>query len=347
MLCDAPHGPFDENEQPLAVSVRKILHPYGSKTARVIPTTLLTSSARKRGTMKTYHCIGIIVGFLLATTGTAYAADQAAITTPLTQYFAKRSGTPLKAIVYRPEGWRPREARPVVVIFHGLGWKTGEPEWGDSYAKHYQSKGMIAICAQYRLAQGGITPLDSMADARDAIRWIRANAVALGIDPMRIAAHGFSAGGHLAASAAVFWENTGGSGSPNALILSSPVLDVENDKAMQQLLGAKATAASVSPLSHMRPKMPPTIILQGDSDTVTPHAGAKTFCSKMVEGGNRCELNTYMYVGHLFTPKGTPDKTPKPDPRVEAAALEKTDAFLTSLGYMKAPQPAAALAGKR
>jgi acetyl esterase len=294
--------------------------------------------------MKTQYFVGILAGFLLTASSGAFAADQPAITAPLTQYFAKRNGTPLKAIVYRPEGWRPRDTRPAVVIYHGYGWKTGEPEWGASYAKHYASKGMIAICAQYRLAQGDITPLDSMADARDAIRWIRANAVALGIDPMRIAAHGFSAGGHLAAAAAIFYENTGGSGSPNALILYSPALDLEQDKSIAQLLGAKATPASVSPILNVRKKLPPTVIMQGDVDTVTPHASAKIFCSKMVDAGNRCELNTYMYVGHMFTPKGTPDDKPKPDPRVEAAALVKTDAFLASLGYIKTAQAAATTA---
>ena len=70
-------------------------------------------------------------------------------------------------------------------------------------------------------------------------------------------------------------------------------------------------------------------------DTVTPVAGAKKFCDKMQQAGNRCELDTYMYMGHLFTPKGKRDDlVPQTDPKVAAAALSKVDAFLASLGYM-------------
>ncbi len=286
--------------------------------------------------MKIQWFIGSVAALLLASMPSIAAPAKADITQPITQFFAKRSGVSLRAVVYRPEGWRPRELRPAVVIFHGLGWKEGQPEWGESYAKHYAKLGMVGICAQYRVANDKLTPLDSMADARDAIRWVRVNAQALGIDPSRIAAHGLSTGAHLALSAATTPERASVSASPNALILYSPPVDLENDAKLQAMLGTKATAASISPIANVTKGLPPMIILQGDVDTVTPHASAKAFCDKMVQVGNRCELNTYMYMGHLFTPKGTPDdKKPQPNPKVEAAALEKVDAFLVSLGYVK------------
>jgi acetyl esterase len=284
--------------------------------------------------MNTHWSVGIFASILLAVSATASAG--AAITDPITQFYAKRSGTALRAIVYRPEGWRPREVRPAVIIFHGIGWTKGQPEWAEPYAKHYASKGLVSIAAQYRVAQGTITPVHSIDDARDAIRWVRANAAALGVDTQRIAVHGVSSGGHLALSAANFQGNSSISPIPNALILFSPPVDLATNQGFQQLLGDKTPAASVSPMAAIRKGLPPMIILQGDVDTVTPYAGAKLFCDKMTEVGNRCELNKYMYVGHLFTPKGTPDdQMPKPDPRVEAAALVKVDAFLASLGYLK------------
>lgn len=284
--------------------------------------------------MKTHWSIGTMAIVLLALSSGTFASQ--AITDPVTQFYAKRSGVSLRAVVYRPEGWKPREQRPAVVIFHGLGWTKGQPEWGETYAKHYASKGLVSICAQYRVAEGTITPMHSIDDARDAIRWVRANAAALGIDPQRIAAHGLSTGGHLALAAAMFQGNSSVSPIPNALILYSPAVDIGTNPTFQKLLGDKTPAATVSPMASVRNGLPPTIILQGDSDTVTPFAGAKTFCDKMTAAGNRCELNRYMYVGHLFTPKGTPDdQMPKPDARVEAAALVKADAFLASLGYIK------------
>ena len=291
--------------------------------------------------MRTHWSVGsfpsLFLGLLLALSSNAVLADTAAaITAPLTQYFAKRGGTTLKAIIYRPADWKPRQMRPAVVIFNGVGWQSGEPEWSESYALHYQSKGIIAICAQHRLSGGSVTPIDAIADARDAIRWVRANAVALSVDPNKIAAHGLSVGGHLAASAALFTGNSSTSPRPNALILYSPALELEKDAKFLELLGPKASLATGSLTSLVREGLPPTIILQGDNDTITPFAGAKLFCDKMVEAGNRCELNRYMYVGHRFTPKGTPEfPNPKPDPRVEEAALVKVDAFLKSLGWIQ------------
>ncbi len=275
----------------------------------------------------------IIAGILLAASANVFASQS--VTDPVTQFYAKRSGVSLRAVVYRPEGWKPRDQRPAVVIFHGLGWTKGQPEWGERYAKHYASKGMVSICAQYRLAKGSITPVHSIDDARDAIRWVRANHAALGVDPKRIVAHGLSTGGHVALEAAMFQGNSSVNPIPNALVLYSPPVDLAGHETFQALLGEKTPASSVSPMAKVTKGLPPTLILQGDSDTVAPFAGAKLFCEKMTEAGNRCELNRYMYVGHLFTPKGTPDDgMPKPDPRVEAAALVKVDAFLASLGYI-------------
>ena len=66
-----------------------------------------------------------------------------------------------------------------------------------------------------------------MADARSAIRWMRENADELGIKRNKIAAYGWSAGAHLAASAAIFNHEDDSekySSSPNALVLYSPAL---------------------------------------------------------------------------------------------------------------------------
>src|SRR5688572_2074041 len=102
--------------------------------------------------MKTQQIIGVIAAVLLAASPAIAAPNKADITQPITQFFAKRSGVSLRAIVYRPEGWKPRETRPAIVIFHGLGWTSGQPEWSEATAKHYASKGMVAVCAQYRVA---------------------------------------------------------------------------------------------------------------------------------------------------------------------------------------------------
>jgi acetyl esterase/lipase len=199
---------------------------------------------------------------------------------------------------------------------------------------------MVAIAAQYRLSnQTTITPLEAMDDARAVIRWMRANAASLRIDSNRIAAFGWSAGGHLAASAAIFEDSSSQkevSAVPNALILVSPAVDLEKDGWVKRLLGSRADISSISPVSHVRNGMPPTIILQGDVDTVTPLAGARLFHDRMRVAGNRCELHVFRGYGHLFTPSGIrDDEWPQPDPRIQDEAYKKVDEFLASHGFLK------------
>ena len=255
-------------------------------------------------------------------------------------------GVNLKAFVFRPDAGSPtgtgKHTGPsaAVVLFHGGGWYMGEAEWVFPRAQNFAKLGVVAIAVQYRLAdQKQLTPLEAMADARAVIRWMRANAAKLGIDPKRIAAYGSSAGGHLAVSAVLFDDAPPGakvSAAPNALVLVSPAVDLENDPWPQRLLGSRASVASISPAAHVRKGMPPTLILQGDVDTVTPLAGARRFCERMLAAGNRCELHVYAGFGHVFTPAGTrDDEMPQPDPRISADASKKTEEFLRSLGFLQ------------
>jgi acetyl esterase len=217
----------------------------------------------------------------------------------------------------------------------------GEPQWAFSRAQHFAERGLVAVAAQYRLSseKTGITPLEAMADARDAIRWVRTNAGSLGIDPERLAAYGWSAGGHLAACASIFADAAADSrvsAAPNALILVSPAVSLGHDRWVAHLLGTRAKAIDISPDEHVRGGLPPTLVLQGSRDSVTPMEGVKRFCDRMRAAGNRCDLHVYEGFGHLFTPPGVPDGDwPKPDPATQADAMVQADSFLKSLGFMK------------
>ncbi len=263
-----------------------------------------------------------------------------AVTMPAEHVFARYGDVALKVYVFRPRSEIPTRSRAAIVLFHGGGWASGEPSWAFGRAKHFAEHGMVAVAAQYRLSdQKQITPIEAMDDARKAIRWVRSNADRLGVDPDRIAAYGWSAGAHLAAASAVFDDvppRSAVSCAPNALVLVSPAVHLDEDGWFQTLLGTRAQSFDLSPSHHVRPGLPPTVIVEGRQDTVTPLAGVQQFVDRMREAGNRCELYVFDGAGHLFTPVGTPDDGwPKPDPAIEAAAFSKLDEFLVSLGYMK------------
>ena len=268
------------------------------------------------------------------------AQDNTVVNEPVEHIYAMPGGVELKAYVFSPGKASARQRRPAIVLFHGGGWTVGEPQWAFPRAKHFAARGMVAVAAQYRLSdEKEITPLEAMADARAVIRWMRTHADTLGIDSGRIAAYGWSAGGHLAASAAIFDEGASGeniSAAPNALVLVSPAVSLASDGWVQRLLGKRGAAQEISPDEHVRKGLPPTLILQGSNDTVTPLSGAKRFCERLRAAGNTCELHVYEGFGHLFTPAGIPDDgMPKPDSTVSADASARADRFLKSLGFLR------------
>lgn len=244
----------------------------------------------------------------------------------------------LKAYVFFPEDIADDESRPSIAIFHGGGWTMGEPSWGFWHAKKYTKYGMVAISVEYRISdKSSITPIDAMEDTKDFFIWARENANNLKLDKDSIAAFGWSAGAHLITSAAVFAKYTSDSSissKPNALILQSPAVSTLNDEWFKQLLLDKGNPLDYSPAQHIDTGMPPTIIVIGRDDSVTPLKYSEFFRNEMIKKENICELHIYDHVGHLFTP--LPDNGwPKPDKEVSEKAFNQVDLFLKGLGYIK------------
>src|SRR5262245_9402108 len=162
---------------------------------------------------------------------------------PAAHVFSEPGGVELKAYVFSSPLTKGSEHRPAIVVFHGGGWAMGEPAWAFSRARHFAERGMVALAGQYRLSdEKSITPVQAMSAARAAVRWMRSEANSLGIDPERIAAYGWWAGAHLAASAAIFDDTPPAAqvrAVPNALVLVSPAVSVSSDSWFQRLLGSR------------------------------------------------------------------------------------------------------------
>jgi acetyl esterase/lipase len=268
------------------------------------------------------------------------AQDTSQVKGPVEYVFDSTKTVLLKAYIFPPGEKELKNSNPAIVIFHGGGWSIGEPSWAFGLAKKYADKGMVAVAAQYRLSdQESITPVDAMEDARNVILWMRENANELRIDRDKIAAYGWSAGAHLAACAAVFPSTDSEkkiNSVPNALILVSPALSIINDKWFKQLLGEKGNPIDYSPAEHLKKNMPPSIIVVGKDDTVTPVDQCQLFHKNMLTYGNESYLYIYDDVGHLFTPSGQPDDGyPNPDKKVRAQAYAEIDLFLKNLGYVE------------
>lgn len=253
-------------------------------------------------------------------------------------------GVELKLWIFTPEGHREANSRPAIVFFFGGGWTSGSPKQFEQHCKHLASRGMVAITADYRVAsRHQVKVVDCVRDAKSAIRWVRSNARRLGIDPNRIAAGGGSAGGHLAAATGVVTgleepgEDLRVSSRSNALVLFNPavVLAPVSEEGLDKTAFAKladrigAEPETVSPYHHVKKGAPPTIIFHGKDDSTVPFGTVEAFTKKMTVPGNRCELEGYAGQTHGFFNYGRGNN------EYFEKTLQRADAFLTALGYLK------------
>lgn len=87
--------------------------------------------------------------------------------------------------------------RPVVVLVHGGGWRSGNKDMEHFMAQVYALNGFAAVCVEYRLSMEALYPA-AIQDIKTALRWVRFSAKRYHLDPARVAIHGESAGGQLA-----------------------------------------------------------------------------------------------------------------------------------------------------
>jgi acetyl esterase/lipase len=240
----------------------------------------------------------------------------------------------LKLHVFQPGGHASsHKPRAAVVYFFGGGWTNGTPLQFYAECRQLAAAGMVAISADYRIASVNHTsPLECITDAKSAIRWVRWHAGELGVDPNRIAAAGASAGGHLAAAAAMTrgleeqGEDQSISSAPNALVLLYPVID--NGPGGYPHGALKETYQQFSPLYAIDHQAPPTIIFLGMKDALIPVATMEAFQKKLRGFGGRCDLYLYPNGAHpLYSYHLPPNDTAR-----DIAA--KVNAFFRSIGYL-------------
>jgi acetyl esterase len=242
----------------------------------------------------------------------------------------------LRLYIFAPE---KASNAPAIVFFFGGGWQSGTPQQFEVQCRELAKRGMVAITADYRVAsRHQVKPIQCVADARSAIRWVRSHSTELGIDPNKIAAAGGSAGGHLAACTPFIeafdeaGEDKTISAVPNALVLFNPAVVLApmegftaegfGTRVPEERMGTKPI--NISPGNHIKTPAPPTIIFHGKEDTTVPLASVEAFTKKMKSLEQRCDLFSYDGQKHGFFNN---DKYRK-------ITLQETDKFLVSLGWL-------------
>lgn len=225
--------------------------------------------------------------------------------------YAERLGfRPLLMDVYGP--LHPTGPVPCVMWVHGGAWWEGDRRFLPDVWEHGSlfrdlvGAGLAVATVDYRLSGEARWPAQ-LDDVRDALGFLREHAAELGLGPIGVA--GESAGGHLAAMLALTDE-------VQAAALLYPVTDLldwddvheasAEETPEARLLGTSPDAdpegwAKASPLSHVHPAAPPTLIITGDADAVVPaRQSVRLHGALVAAGAPDVELELVAGADHCF-----------------------------------------------
>ena len=185
--------------------------------------------------------------------------------------------------------------RPVFIYSHGGSFVGGDKDEGIEWATRLAELGYVAASINYRLGPLAVSaPLDqpeqaqidrARNDLQAAVRWFKANATVLGIDPDRISLGGYSAGAMMSAGATVRWND--------------PVTG-SNPEFSSAVCGAMSIAGTLNP-AYVDPGDAGVIFHHGTLDDTVPFAYAVAARDAMVNAGLPVEWHEYPGEDHGFS----------------------------------------------
>ncbi len=235
-------------------------------------------------------------------------------------------GRELRADIFAAKGGH--DYRTAVLQLHGGRWRYGSRKMMAEHARRLSNFGFTCVPTEYRLLNEAPWPA-ALYDVKAAVRWVRANAQRLGVEPNRIVIQGCSAGGYLALIAAGTngrpeWEGQGGhagvSSAVNALVSIYPVTLFKKDwqgcyegdapvAAPDDYLPASLllenrlsedNIAAISPYTYATPDFPPTALWHGGADAYVPPSNSLRMYEALAKVGAFVDLHIVAGVAHAF-----------------------------------------------
>jgi acetyl esterase/lipase len=232
--------------------------------------------------------------------------------------YAKAGDYSLKLDIYKPKQTASAN-RPCVVWIHGGGWQGGSKSSGARLVAPYAASGdYVGVSVGYRLTDVARWPAQ-IHDCKAAIRYLRANADKLGINPDKIGVWGGSAGGHLVSLLGTSGDVKELEGNLGATGMSSRVACVVDfcgpsdfpnfqitsgaEGPISKLLGGlpkdqAERAKQASPITYVTKDDPPFLVVHGTDDKTVPYDQAVRFHAAQKQAGINTTFITMQDGGH-------------------------------------------------
>lgn len=217
---------------------------------------------------------------------------------------------------------------PAVLVVHGGAWRSGNRKQLRGYAEALAKMGFVCFSIDYRLAPKHKFPAQ-IEDCRSAVKWIRSHAEDYSVDPNRLGAIGYSAGGHLVSLLGTTGEapskdNGNIDTRLQVVVAGGAPTDFrwfpDNGKWAEFLMGGdleskkdlfqKASAAAFADKSD-----PPAFFFNGTKDKLVPLAWTQSCYNALKNAGVKTEMHTIEGAGHMAA-------------AADREALQKAYAFL-------------------
>ena len=213
--------------------------------------------------------------------------------------------------------------QPTLVYFHGGFWAAGTKEGSLMSLVPWMEMGWNVVNVEYRLARVAPAPA-AVEDCLCALRYLAAQAKTYNIDVNRLVVTGESAGGHLTLTTAMIPESAGldrqcAGNTPVPKVAAAinwfgitdvaDVIDGPNKANLAvtwlgSLPNKDEIATRVSPLTYVRPGLPPILTIHGDQDRLVPYNHATRLHEALTKAGVPNQLLTIPKGGHgNFTPE--------------------------------------------
>lgn len=212
---------------------------------------------------------------------------------------------------------KAEQAKPLVVMIHGGGWRTGNKSLQTPTARWLAGQGFVAVSVEYRTSKMALYPA-AMADINDAIKWLKQHHKLYMIDTKKIAVLGASSGAHMATLFGAMSTNHD-TKSPyeavQAIVNIDGVADLTSTAArmFEDKPGKISYAAlwlggryaqepkrwhAVSPVEYLSKHTPATLFINSSHDRF--HVGRDAFVAQLIKNNVHQQVYTIPDTPHTF-----------------------------------------------